>query len=455
MIPRGFTCLTILCYNSRRVFNTTFNIFAVLKAAPMNTSKQEELWRPVKGFERYHVSSFGQVKNYKTGRILKPYEKHGGYMAVTIVKSVGVRSTFLVHRLVALTFLGQGEPGSTVDHIDRDTRNNVLTNLRWATPTQQHTANRKRRKTGGIEGGRPVWKCDQETGQKIELFRNLKLAAESTESNSVNPKSMICAAARGRTKSAFGFKWIYDDDEVIEGEVWKPLEPDLVRGQVGYFISSEGRVKNRKGRINRSFGGSNGYSQHCIHPHVFAAHRLVAFAFLEGVPGKNVVNHKDGDKTNCRVSNLEFVTQKENVQHAVDTGLSGKEMGVTQYSLSGEFIKDHHSAASAGREFGVGRTSIRQSIRPGGTCMGFQFRATKNNTIPIGVVEDRRYINCVSQFTLSEQFVDEFKDASQAGRSLNTSKQDSTLSMGIKRACARNGGVYLGYRWYKTNEICD
>lgn len=252
-----------------------------LKSTSMNMSWQEEVWRPVTGFERYHVSSFGQVKNYKTGRIMKPYKKPGGYLADTIVEMVGVRSTFLIHRLVALAFLGEGVLGKTVDHIDRNTENNVVTNLRWATPIEQ-MANTKKRKTSGVQGGRPVWKCGEKTGEKIELFQNLKLAAESTNSTSVNPESMICAAARGRKKSAFGFKWAYEDCEVIEGEEWKPLDPGLVKGQGGYFISTEGRVKNRKGRINTPFRTANGYAKHSIHPHVFAAHRLVAFCVVGG-----------------------------------------------------------------------------------------------------------------------------------------------------------------------------
>lgn len=417
----------------------------------MDMSREEERWRPVKGFERYHISSLGRVKNSERERIMRPYKKTGGYLAVTLVGSVGNRKTFLVHRLVAFAFVGEEVQGQTVDHIDRNTENNVATNLRWATPSEQ-TANRKKRKTEHVEHGRPVWKCDMDTGEKIELFKNMRLAADSTatESRSVNPKSDVCAAARGRKKAAFGFKWVYDDAEVIEGEAWKPLNPDLVRGQKGYFISSEGRVENRKGSIVKPFMGSNGYPQHSIHPHVFAAHRLVAFSFLEDVPRGNFVNHKDGDKTNCRVSNLEFVTQKENMQHAVDTGLCGKEMGVTQYSLSGDFIKDHHSMASAARELGTKRTLIRQSIRPGGTCVGYQFRLTKSNTIPIGVVEDRRYVYCVSQYELSGKFVKKFKNAIQAGRSLDSSMTDKTVSKGIWNACSRQC-VYMGYKWKKTN----
>ena len=51
-------------------------------------------------------------------------------------------------------------------------------------------------------------------------------------------------------------------------------------------------------------------------------HRLVLLAFIGEHPeGKNIVNHKDGDKTNNSLENLEWVTSQENTQHAVDTGL--------------------------------------------------------------------------------------------------------------------------------------
>lgn len=50
-------------------------------------------------------------------------------------------------------------------------------------------------------------------------------------------------------------------------------------------------------------------------------HRLVAEAFIEKIPGKNLINHKDGDKKNNKVENLEWVTAKENTSHAIKIGL--------------------------------------------------------------------------------------------------------------------------------------
>lgn len=64
-------------------------------------------------------------------------------------------------------------------------------------------------------------------------------------------------------------------------------------------------------------------------------HRLVAFAFIPKPDGKDFINHKDGNKQNNNVSNLEWVTRSENMKHAYRNGLS------TIPRLSGENHPQH------------------------------------------------------------------------------------------------------------------
>lgn len=82
-------------------------------------------------------------------------------------------------------------------------------------------------------------------------------------------------------------------------------------------------------------------------------HTLIARTFLDQPdPSRWQINHKDGNKKNNRLENLEWVTPRENMTHALINGLqpktSRKGKPVIQMTLDGQFVAEHRSARSCG-----------------------------------------------------------------------------------------------------------
>lgn len=91
-------------------------------------------WKRVERNTKYEVSDAGQVRNVKTGRVLRPCRVSSGYLAINL----GRRVTVSVHRLVAEAFLPPVCGGSHVNHIDGDKGNNVLSNLEWCSQQENN-----------------------------------------------------------------------------------------------------------------------------------------------------------------------------------------------------------------------------------------------------------------------------------------------------------------------------
>ena len=108
------------------------------------------------------------------------------------------------------------------------------------------------------------------------------------------------------------------------GEVWKPF-PGF---EDSHAISDRGRVKRTipgtkcpRGYIRQAKPNNSGYIRISMRKNgkrkTVAIHRAVLQAFVGPCPDGYVCNHKNGDKTDNRLENLEWVTQKQNVHHAL------------------------------------------------------------------------------------------------------------------------------------------
>ena len=128
---------------------------------------------------------------------------------------------------------------------------------------------------------------------------------------------------------------------------WYKLRQVLDKG-VGYYLVTlvNSKTKRRKNQF---------------------IHRLLAQAFIPNPENKSQVNHKDGNKQNNSLDNLEWVTSRENSQHAVDMGLTTYgycEKAVKQIDLyTNEVIKIYKSLAEAERQTNICKQNISKVVR--------------------------------------------------------------------------------------------
>ena len=158
-------------------------------------------------------------------------------------------------------------------------------------------------------------------------------------------------------------------------EIWKDIE-----GYEGlYQVSSEGRIKSlsrltsngRKiaDRILTPYKNRDGYLQLKLYKDGkyinHKIHRLVANAFIPNPENKPEVNHIDENKENNNVSNLEWVTRKENANHGTRNERSAKTNSkpVMGISLDGKSYLYFNSAKDAERLAGFDNSAISRCCR--------------------------------------------------------------------------------------------
>jgi hypothetical protein len=145
--------------------------------------------------------------------------------------------------------------------------------------------------------------------------------------------------------------------------IWK----DVKNFEENYMISNTGLLYSKKAkRILCTHPNGDGYlSFHASTKKgsfTLRIHRLVASHFLEIDPKKQCVNHKDGNKLNNNVNNLEWCTHKENTQHAIKNKLIKNNKPVIQLE-NGIKIKEFESIREASRQTKIDNRRICNNLK--------------------------------------------------------------------------------------------
>jgi hypothetical protein len=141
-----------------------------------------------------------------------------------------------------------------------------------------------------------------------------------------------------------------------------------------YVVFETGQILNAHGAEMTGHVDWCGYREVVLDHQICRVHRVVAEAFIPNPQGKRCVNHKDGNKLNNNVSNLEWVTYSENTTHAFKTGLEIPQCGEEHHAhkLTWDTVReiratykprDHvYGAAAIAKRLGVDRSTIRAIV---------------------------------------------------------------------------------------------
>lgn len=213
--------------------------------------------KSVETHPHYTVTDDGIVTNTRTGKVLKACDNNRGYPTVNLYDD-GVRTTKLVHRLVAETFVDGYKEGLTVNHKDGDKHNNSKDNLEWVTYSDnEYHAHRTGLKHGPNQ--RPVRVI--ESG---EVFESIKACARALGGDDRHIGE--CLAGRQRTHLGLTFEEADENDvNMTRSSISKSYEfIDKKTFKRPIRITETGEVYPSIRECARSINGDQGTISGCL-----------------------------------------------------------------------------------------------------------------------------------------------------------------------------------------------
>ena len=247
---------------------------------------------------QYLISDMGKIKNINTNKILQGTIRNGYQMVKLTVNKI--KKDYLVHRLVALTFLDNPLNLPQVNHKDKNKLNNSVDNLVWV----------------------------------------------SVQDNMIHRSKNLCTQRKE-----------IKQENIILDEHWRQYKNS------NYWISDEGKCYNLQTKHLLSPIKSGNYYKYCFsingEKSSVLIHKLVYSLFRDDYDEQKQINHIDGNKQNNVLDNLELITCQQNVLHSYYV-LYNNISQIGQFDMQNNLIATYDSMSAAARAIDGSVSAISQ-----------------------------------------------------------------------------------------------
>ena len=181
-----------------------------------------EDFKIIKSCNLYEINKYGEVRNSKTNKQIKPYIDKCGYVKIGL-RNNGKKKQYYVHRLVAETFIPNPNQYPCVNHIDENKQNNSIDNLEWCTyiynlnygTRNQRSAEKHKGKKASDETKLKLSQidkayCSKQVGQfnkDMVLLKTFSSIGEIVKELGLRGSNISDCCHNGRHKTVGGYIW--------------------------------------------------------------------------------------------------------------------------------------------------------------------------------------------------------------------------------------------------------